>query len=373
VALLESLVSVESINPKLAASGSGESELAGVVAAWMREHGLQVELQEVGPGRVNAVGKVPGTGGGRSLMLVAHLDTVDVVGMEAPFRPVVEGGRLYGRGAYDMKGGLAAALLAAAAVAGDGLAGEVIVAAVCDEEYESIGVQALVERFTADAAIVTEPTEMKIAIAHKGFDWFRIDVTGKAAHGSRPHLGVDAIVKMGGVLGELERLDGQLRSGPGHALLGTGNVHASLIHGGQELSSIPAQCTLEIERRSVPGEGPEKTSAEIAALLSGLAAHDPDFRATHRLLVHRDPFEIDADHELVRALQAAAREVTGEQPETVAVSFWADSAFLAAAGIPTALFGTRGAGAHEAVEWVDLADVRACADTLAVLARRFCG
>jgi acetylornithine deacetylase len=333
---------------------------------------LQVETQEVRPGRVNVVGKVLGTGGGRSLMLVAHLDTVDVVGMKSPFQPVVENGRLYGRGAYDMKGGLAAALLAAAAIAGDALRGDVVVAAVCDEEYASIGVQALVQAYTADAAVVTEPTEMKVAIAHKGFDWFRIEVVGKAAHGSRPQLGVDAIMKMGRVLSELEALDRDLRSGPGHALLGTGNVHASLIQGGQELSSIPAHCALEIERRSVPGEGPEQTSAEIAELLSRLAAADADFRAAHDLLLHRDPFEIDADHQLVRALRAAGEEVSGEEPEIVAVSFWADSAFLAAAGIPTVLFGPRGAGAHEAAEWVELADVSVCAQTLAVLARRFC-
>jgi acetylornithine deacetylase len=271
-----------------------------------------------------------------------------------------------------MKGGLAAALLAAAAIAPDGLRGDVMVAAVCDEEYESLGVQALVEEYTADGAVVTEPTEMKIAVAHKGFDWFTVEVTGKAAHGSRPHLGVDAIVKMGGVLRELEALDRRLRSGPGHALLGTGNLHASLIRGGQELSSIPASSTLDVERRSVPGEGPERTSAEIAEMLAGLAAGDPDFKASHRLLLHRDPFEIDPGHELVLALRAAAGPVLGQEPETVAVSFWADSAFLAAAGIPTVLFGTRGAGAHEAVEWVELADVRACAEILAALARSFC-
>jgi acetylornithine deacetylase len=372
VALLSSLVAVESINPSLAPSGSGERALATFVASWMREHGLDVETQEPRPGRLNVVGTARGTGHGRSLMLVAHLDTVDVVGMSGPFQAVVENGRLYGRGAYDMKGGLAAALLAASAVAADRLRGDVIVAAVCDEEYESLGVQALVDVYTADAAVVTEPTEMKIAIAHKGFDWFTVEVTGKAAHGSLPHLGVDAIVKTGGVLLELEALERRLRSGPGHPLLGTGTIHASLIRGGQELSSIPASCTLEIERRSIPGEGPERTSGEIHEMLTRLAAADSDFKATHRLLLHRDPFEIDPGHELVQALGTAAGEVLGSEPETVAVSFWADSAFLAAAGIPTVLFGTRGAGAHEAIEWVELADVRACADTLALLARRFC-
>src|SRR5919204_3880337 len=221
-------------------------------------------------------------------MLVAHLDTVDVVGMEDPFRPRIEEGRLYGRGAYDMKGGLVAAMLAAAAAAERRLRGDVMLCAVCDEEYESVGVQALLRDHRADGAVVTEPTEMKVAIAHKGFDWFTIEVEGKAAHGSRPHLGVDAIVKMGGVLGELQALDRRLRTGPGHRLLGTGNIHASLIRGGQELSSIPASCTLDVERRSVPGEGPEQTSSEISAILERLAAADPDFRATHTRLLHRD-------------------------------------------------------------------------------------
>ena len=370
--LLASLVAVESINPSLAAKGSGEREIAQLVASWGREHGLDVETQEPQPGRLNVIATARGSGGGRSLMLVAHLDTVDVTGMEDPFRGVRENGRLYGRGAYDMKGGLTAAMLATAAAAERRLRGDVMLCAVCDEEYESLGVQALLREHRADAAVVTEPTEMKVAIAHKGFDWFAIEVEGKAAHGSRPHLGVDAIVKMGAVLRHLEALDRRLRSGPANPLLGTGNIHASLIRGGQELSSIPASCTLQVERRSVPGEGPETTSSEIASILEGLAAADADFRATHTRLLHRDPFQIDAGHELVHELRASAAGVLGKEPETVAVSFWADSAFLAAAGIPTVLFGTRGAGAHEAVEWVELEDVAACAHSLAALAERFC-
>ena len=371
-ALLASLVAVESINPSLAPAGSGEEKVAEVVASWAGEHRLEVEIQEPLPGRVNVVATARGSGAGRSLMLVAHLDTVDVVGMEDPFRPRIEEGRLYGRGAYDMKGGLVAAMLAAAAAAERRLRGDVMLCAVCDEEYESVGVQALLRDHRADGAVVTEPTEMKVAIAHKGFDWFTIEVEGKAAHGSRPHLGVDAIVKMGGVLGELQALDRRLRTGPGHRLLGTGNIHASLIRGGQELSSIPASCTLDVERRSVPGEGPGETSAEIAGILERLRAADPDFKARHRHLLHRDAFEIDAEHELVRDLRAAAQAVLGHPPETVPVSFWADSAFLAAAGIPTVLFGTRGAGAHEAIEWVQLDDVAACAKSLAALAEGFC-
>jgi acetylornithine deacetylase len=193
-ALLKALVEIDSINPSLSPSGAGERRMAEFTSAWMKSRGFDVATQEPRPDRLNVIGTIRGSGGGRSLMLVAHLDTVDVTGMSDPFRPVVEGDRMFGRGAYDMKGGLAAALLAGAAVAGDGLRGDVIVAGVCDEEYESLGVQSLVETYRADGAVVTEPTEMQIAVAHKGFDWFEIEVEGKAAHGSRPHLGVDAIV-----------------------------------------------------------------------------------------------------------------------------------------------------------------------------------
>jgi acetylornithine deacetylase len=371
--LLAALVEIESINPSLAPSGTGERKIAEFAGGWMRRQGMEVATQEPRSNRLNVLGTVPGSGGGgRSLLLVAHLDTVGVTGMRDPFRPFIERGRMFGRGAYDMKAGLAAAMLAGAAVAEDRLRGDVIVAAVCDEEYESLGVQALVETHRADGAVVTEPTEMQVAVAHKGFDWFEVEVEGRAAHGSRPHLGVDAIVKMGAVLHELERLNARLRNSARHPLLGGGNVHASLIRGGQDLASIPGSCTLALERRTVPGEGQDHTGSELRELLELVSMADPEFRAMHRLLLHREPFEIDPGHELVSLLRASASQISGREPETVAVSFWADSAFLAAAGIPTVLFGPRGAGAHETVEWVELGDVGTCAQTLALLARRFC-
>ena len=186
--------------------------------------------------------------------------------MTDPHVPRVADGRLYGRGAYDMKGGLAACLLAGAAAAGAGFAGDVLVAAVSDEEFASAGCRSVAERFggAADAAIVTEPTALRACVAHKGFAWATIEARGRAAHGSRPDLGADAIVHMGAVLAEVSDLDRRLGDREAHPLLGRGSVHASLIAGGQELSSYPERCALEIERRTLPGETAAAIEAEIA-------------------------------------------------------------------------------------------------------------
>jgi acetylornithine deacetylase len=291
--------------------------------------------------------------------------------MTDPHAPHVEGDRLYGRGAYDMKAGLAAALIAARDAARLGLAGDVVVAAVADEEHASIGVQEALRAVTADAAIVTEPTELELVVAHKGFVWAEIEVTGRAAHGSRPHLGVDAIVKTGAVLTELGRLDASLAE-RAHPLVGRGSVHASLIEGGAELSSYPASCTLRLERRTLPGETGETVADEIEQLLDRCRAEDADLDATRRTLLVREPFEIDADHELVAFVANAAAEVLPAPPEVAGASYWADSAFIAAAGIPTVLFGPGGEGAHAIEEWVSLSDTEAVARTLVGVAERLC-
>ncbi len=370
--LVSQLVAIDSINPDLVPGGAGETAIARFVAGWLQEAGFEVTLDEPVAGRPSVVGIARGSGGGRSLMLNAHLDTVGVVGMEHPHEPRVEDNRLYGRGAYDMKGGLAAILLAAAQAKQRGLRGDLIVTAVADEEYASIGTASIVKRWHADAAIVTEATALDLCLAHKGFVWLEVEVTGKAAHGSRPDLGVDAIVKMGHILTGLEHLQHALAAKAPHPLLGHGSLHASLISGGQELSSYPERCRLSIERRTLPEETPEMALAELQRILEPLAAADPTFVATARVTLARDAFEIPPDAPIVQALRGAARAVLGAEPNAFGAAWWMDSALLAASGIPTVIFGPGGAGAHALVEWVDLDSVERCVEVLVEAAASFC-
>jgi acetylornithine deacetylase len=350
------LVAIDSVNPALIAGAAGERELADFVADWCRRAGLDVEL--VGPPeRPSVLAVARGSGGGRSLMLNAHLDTVGVAGMDAPFKPRVESGRLYGRGAYDMKGALAAILDAAAKA--EKLRGDVVVTAVADEELASIGTVAVLERVRTDAAIVVEPTELKLATAHKGFAGFELETHGVAAHGSRPQLGVDAIAKMGPLLVALKQLDERLQAGAQHQLVGPGSIHASLIEGGQEFSSYPARCLLSGERRTIPGETVEKVAAELREL-----AGEADLRLT----VSREPFEVDADDPFVRLVGRIA-----DATDSVGVSFWADSGLIAAAGIPTVLYGPVGEGAHAEVEWVDVDSLERVRDVVLRTAVEWCG
>jgi acetylornithine deacetylase len=370
VELLSKLVAIDSVNPSLVPGGAGEREIAAFVAAWARDAGLEVQMLEATPGRPSVIARARGTGGGRSLLLCGHLDTVTVEGMTDP-RPRVDGDRFYGRGAYDMKAGVAAALIACRGAAALGLTGDVIVAAVADEEHASLGVQEALATVGADAAIVTEPTELELVVAHRGFVWSEIEVTGRAAHGSRPHLGVDAIVKTGPILNALGELDVALGERT-HPLLGRGSVHASLIRGGEELSSYPARCVVGIERRTLPGETAGDVESAIAALLDACRAADPELRARQRTLLARAPFEVDEDAELVGVVRAAAADVLGQSPAIAGAGYWADAAFIAAAGIPTVMFGPAGEGAHAAEEWVSISSTDAVARTLLAVAARVC-
>ena len=358
--LTRALVAIDSVNPDLVEGAAGEAALAHFVGGWLEDAGLEVETEEVAPGRVNVVGIARGRGGGRSLLLNAHMDTVGTGGMDDPFGGRIEDGRLHGRGAYDMKASLAAIMLAGAAARERGLSGDVIVTAVCDEEVASIGTARIAERIHADAAIVAEPTEMRVAIAHKGFVWFEIETEGRAAHGSRPDLGVDAIARMGIVLVRLGELDASLRSGASHPLLGSGSVHASLVEGGIEPSTYPDRCVLHAERRTVPGEGAVLVEREAHSLLG-------DVPGAVRVGFERRPFEVDPEEEVVRLVRRAAG--TGD---VVGVPFWADSALLAEAEIPTVVFGPAGEGAHADVEWVDLASVERCVEIYLTVACEFC-
>jgi len=373
VELLKQLVAIDSINPSLVPGGAGESEIAKFVASWLERAGLEVTIDEPSSGRPSVVGILRGSGGGRSLMLNAHLDTVGVAGMEHPHQPVVDGNRLYGRGAYDMKGSLAAIMMAAAAAKSHALRGDLIITAVSDEEYASIGTASVAIRWSADAAIVTEPTSMRVCVAHKGFVWLEVETHGVAAHGSRADLGVDAIAKMGNVLIGLESLDRFLRGAPTHRLLKSGSLHASLISGGQELSSYPERCKLSIERRTIPGETPALVQAQIQNILDGVARSDPQFQAEVRTTLVRDAFEVPEDATIVQLVRQNAEATLGKSPELVGETFWMDSALLSSAGIPTVIFGPHGAGAHAVVEWADLDTVQQCADIYLAVAKAFCG
>ena len=372
VQLASGLVAIDSVNPDLVPGGAGESEIARFVAEWLTGHGVEVESDEVAPGRWNVLGRVHGTGGGRTLLLNGHMDTVGAAGMEAPFEPRVEGDRLYGRGAFDMKTSLAALMLTAVRARELRLRGDVVVAAVADEEVASVGSAAVAASVNADAAIVAEATELRIAIAHRGFVWLEVESTGRAAHGSRPDLGVDAIAKMGRILVGLEEVDRELRASPTHPMLGSGSLHASLIEGGQELSSYPDRCLLRAERRTIPGETPEVVEREFRDVVERAAAADPDVRAEVRPTFSREPFDVSEDAPIVDVVRRAAASVTGEPPPLVGVPFWTDAALFAQAGIPTVLYGPFGEGAHAVVEWVDLASVEACAQVYLAVAAELC-
>ena len=370
-ALLSDLVAIDSVNPSLVEGGAGEGEIAAFIARWAGENGLHAELLEDTPGRPSVIVRALGSGGGRTLLLCGHIDTVNVEGMTDAHTPRVDGDRLHGRGAYDMKAGVAAALVAAREAAREGLRGDVVVAAVADEEHASLGVQEALRHASADAAIVTEPTELELVVAHKGFVWIEIEVTGVAAHGSRPHLGVDAIVKAGPILTTLGELDTALAERT-HPLLDRGSLHASVIEGGVELSSYPARCVIGIERRTLPGESGADIEREIEELMDRCRAADPELQAEQRTLLVREPFEVGQESELVHAVSDAATEVTGEAPPIAGASYWADAAFIQAAGIPTVMFGPSGEGAHAIEEWVSVSDTETVTRTLVGVAKRVC-
>jgi acetylornithine deacetylase len=369
-ATLVRLVQINSINPTLAPGAPGEREIADFIGGSLRQSGLETEIYEPEPGRPSVVGRLRGTGGGRSLMLNAHCDTVDVAGMAEPFSGAIREGRVYGRGSFDMKGSLAACMAAAKSLAGGStrLRGDVVVAAVADEEYGSLGTRDLIGRMRTDAAIVTEPTGLEVCLAHKGYIWIEVEIHGRAAHGSRFDLGIDANMRMGQFLCALGNLESELRNRPPHPLVGPPSLHAAMLKGGSGLSTYAAQSTVQIERRTVPVETPEQVLAEIQAIACRL-----DFPVTVKPFFARDPFEVSPNAAIVQAVDRAAAKVRGRAPVHIGDTPWMDAALLQAAGIETVVCGATGTGAHADVEWVELESVFQLAEILAETAIEYCG
>ncbi|HVX38865.1 MAG TPA: ArgE/DapE family deacylase [Gemmatimonadaceae bacterium] len=368
VALTRELVRIDSRNPALVPGGPGEAAVAHALAEVLREWGFRVELMDAAPGRPNVVARI-GAGDGRSLMFNGHLDVVGTEGMvHEPWLADVHDGRMYGRGSADMKSGVAAMCAAAARAAAE-VTGEIIVAAVVDEEFESAGTRTLVERgVRADAAIVTEPTSLAIMPSHLGFVWLDVTTHGRAAHGSRWQIGVDAIRHAGLLLAELDRFDAGELSARAHALLGRPSLHASLIEGGSGMSTYPDRCTVRLERRTIPGESADQVRREIEDACARVARAKRDFHATVNVTFAQPPSDVATDAPIVRALSHTL-SACGETPRVEGMSAWTDAALLNAAGIPAICFGPGTIGvAHAAEEWVPIDEIERATAVLARLA-----
>lgn len=373
---LKELIAIESVNPSLVPGGNGESEIAEYIGNRLERIGIEVQYQQLGRNRQNVIATLRGRGGsGRSLMLNGHTDTVSVAGMEIPaLTATYREGKVFGRGAFDMKGGLASMIGVAESLmnAKAKLRGDLILAFVSDEEYASIGTEELARKYTANAAIVTEPTSLDVIVTHRGFAWASVNVYGKAAHGSRYDIGVDAIAKAGKFLIALEKMNSDFESLKPHPLLGRPSVHASLIRGGAELSTYPDRCRIDLERRTLPGESRQSIDDELRVMIDEIASTDSEFRADSSVFFYRSPLEVPKDIDLIQILRQETRRVIKKDPKLIGAGWWTDAALLNDAGIPAVLFGHSGEGAHAPIEYADFNSLIQMTNVLVATAVSFC-
>lgn len=375
LALTRALVACDSRNPAFAPDAPGEGAAAQLLAETLTRWGFTVDLVEVTPGRPNVIARIGGGHGGRSLILNGHLDTVGVAGMtHDPYGADIRDGRLYGRGSCDMKAGIAAMCAAAWRAARHELGGELIVAAVVDEEWASIGTRHLLDMgVRAHAAIVTEPTRLAICPAHRGFSWADVRVEGRAAHGSRYDIGIDAVTHAALLLAELDTYQRDVLPGITHPLLGRASFHAGPIQSDGTLSAYPAWCTVGLERRTLPGEDGAHFVHEIEAAMARVTARTPNFRATVTAGLVQQPNDVPVDHALVQGLAAAAT-ATGHAAPVEGLSCWTDAALFTAAGIPAICFGPGDIGlAHAAEEYCPVDEITVATDVFTQFVTDWCG
>jgi acetylornithine deacetylase len=369
---LQKLVQINSVNPALEENGGGEQEIARYIFCLLKEMEIEADMDEIAPCRFNVTGRIRGESGGRSLMLNAHMDTVGVSGMADPFSGTINDGKLYGRGAYDMKASIAAILTAAKAIKEQNilLKGDLILSFVADEEYESIGAQELVKSFRTDVAIVTEPTDMNICTAHRGFGIWKISTKGKTAHGGNHHLGRDANMYAGLLIAELYKLSQKLPNERKHSLCGEASLHLPLVKGGRSLFIYSDTCTIHLERRTLPGETYESVESEIRDIMTRLERKYPGFQTETEPVIWRSPYEIDVSRPIVKETSKAVQNITGEEPELIGHNWWEDSAIFGEAGIETVILGPKGGGIHEDVEWVELDSIVALAEVFLAVSKQ---
>jgi acetylornithine deacetylase len=378
--LVAQLVAIDSVNPTLVAEAPGERAITDFVANWLMSHGVTVaEVRSHDDAdRPNLLCRVSGTGGGKSLMLYAHSDTVGVAGMTDPFTPSIRGGALHGRGAYDMKGSLAAIMRVAVEVAARPNAGDLWLMIVADEESDSRGAEAVLDELAArrtrpDACVVAEPSDLRLMLGHRGFATGVITTHGRAAHTARRDQGVDAVAMMARVIVALTELDARLNAGPGHPLLGHSAVVTSLVHGGTELFTYPAECCAQFVWRTFPGQTRASLAAEFDRMFVVLRQRDPRVDADVAWRLWREPMLIDGNAAISRAAAAAVHDELGANAAPCAAPWWTDAALVQAAGIPPVILGPPGGGIHAVDEWVDLEGLACFERILLNLTRRFCG
>lgn len=377
--LLADLVRIDSVTPWLIRGGAGEGAIATWMRDWLADLPVEVTLEEVEPGRPNLVATLRGSGGGRSLCLNAHSDTVGHANWaDRALVPRRDGDRLVGVGVADDKSSCAIGLfvlrdLAAAAARGDRLAGDVTLACTVDEEGASIGTMDLVRRHTWDGAVVLEPDGAgRIITQHQGFGWIDITVHGRAAHGSAPEVGIDAIVRMAEIVRGLADLDERFATSP-DPLNGRTVLHTGTIEGGTDYATYPAVCRLGIEIGTQPGETLADRFADLEAIFARVRERYPDLEVEATAAVDRDPFRAEGHEALLSAATIATRAVLGRDPELIGLNAWTDAALMQAAGIPTIEMGAEGGGYHAPDEWASISDCLRLVDILGRTVVEFCG
>ncbi|MDE3094259.1 MAG: M20/M25/M40 family metallo-hydrolase [Acidobacteriota bacterium] len=368
ISLISDLVRIDSVTPWLVEGGAGESEVVDYFARWVADLPVEVEIQEIAPGRRNFLATLRGNGGGATLLVNAHADTVGYAGWpDEALVPRLEGDRLYGLGAADDKGCCAIALLALRelATSGASLRGDLVVACVADEEGISIGTEHLVETVTSDLAIVLEADALpKVIVEHQGFGWIDVEITGRAAHGSAPDAGVDAIVGLAEVLARLRRHDLEHFSQTPVPRNGKTVFHTGTVRGGTDYATYPSQAVVGIEIGTQPGETLADRVREIEAMIADVANLMPGLRGEVKVRLEREPFLAAGHDVLVASLNRAATARLGHQLEFVGLNAWTDAALMQAAGTPTVMFGPLGGNLHSPHEWVSISEVVSCVDLL---------
>jgi acetylornithine deacetylase len=368
--LLRDLVSLPSVNPMGRAMQSPdiyEHRVTDYLERFFRGLGVAWERQQIAPQRENIVARAGSTPGRRTLVFEAHQDTVPTDNMTiAPFGAKVEGGRLYGRGACDIKGGMASMLAAFARVVREkpANAANLVMACTVDEEHTFLGVQHLMKAgLRADMAVVAEPTQMKIVHAHKGVVRWHLMTTGRSCHSSAPEQGINAIYRMGKVLIAVERFADKLRASRTDPLLGPPTISVGRIEGGTSVNTVPDRCRVEVDRRLIPGEDPMAAPGQLTAYLRDEAKLDVPFEASPPWL-HCPSLSPDRSAEVIARLGAAVDSVRGKH-EVCAVPYGTDASTIALGGVPSVVFGPGDiAQAHTCDEWVDLAELEAASEVL---------